>query len=219
MKRAVKDFLGSFKEHPLAKSLIDTACWDLRAQLAGVPLWRRLGASDANVPISWTVTRAAPKDMAREAGTAAETHGVRAFKVKTGQGEQLIGQHCTKFAALSATRRCCSPDSNAGGTSAGVAQTSKMLADFGVVLFEDPCPFAPNDGFRAIKNSSCLPIMVDNGCRSIAEGSIYLDVGAQALSVKIMKTGITKSRVIAQLAKGEGEFRKVNPISKRKSRR
>ena len=83
---AVGDFLAGCKEHPLAKSLIDTACWDLRAQQAGVPLWRRLGATDANVPISWTVTRAAPADMAREAEKAAETHGVQAFKVKTGQG-------------------------------------------------------------------------------------------------------------------------------------
>ena len=42
--------------------------------------------------------------------------------------------------------------------------------------------------------------MVDNGCRSIAEGSLFLGVGAQALSVKIMKTGITESRLLADMA-------------------
>jgi L-alanine-DL-glutamate epimerase-like enolase superfamily enzyme len=197
---AVGDFLAGCKEHPLAKSLIDTACWDLRAQQAGVPLWRRLGATDANVPISWTVTRAAPADMAREAEKAAETHGVQAFKVKTGQGL------ATDQAALRDIRRAIGnaaalfADSNSAGAAADVGETSKMLADFGVMLFEDPCPFAPNDGFRAVKESCRLPIMVDNGCRSVAEGSLYLDVGAQALSVKIMKTGITESRLISQLA-------------------
>jgi L-alanine-DL-glutamate epimerase-like enolase superfamily enzyme len=197
---AVKDFLAGFKEHPLAKSLIDTACWDLRAQLSDVPLWRRLGASVGNVPISWTVTRAAPADMAREAGTAAETHGVRAFKVKTGQGVATDRAALLEIRSAVGNDAALFADSNGAGPASGVAETSKMLADFGVVLFEDPCPFAPNDGFRAIKASSPLPIMVDNGCRSIAEGSLYLDVGAEALSVKIMKTGITESRVIAQLA-------------------
>jgi L-alanine-DL-glutamate epimerase-like enolase superfamily enzyme len=78
-----------------------------------------------------------------------------------------------------------------------------MLADFGVRLFEDPCPFVPNEGFRTIQQSSQLPILVDNGCRSAAEGSLFLDVGARALSVKIMKTGITESRTIAGLARAK----------------
>ncbi len=201
---AVEQFLGGFKEHPLAKSLIDTACWDLRAQLSQVPLWRRLGASDASVPISWTVTRAPPASMAREAEAAAATHGVRAFKVKTGQGDE------TDQSALQEIRRAVGDavalfaDANGAGTAAGVKETSTMLADFGVSLFEDPCPFAPNDGFRAISDSSRLPIMVDNGCRSLAEGGLYLDVGAQALSVKVMKTGITELRLIAQQAKARG---------------
>ena len=199
---AIKDFLGGFKEHPLAKSLIDTACWDLRAQLAGVPLWRRLGASDANVPISWTVTRAAPKDMAREAGTAADTHGVRAFKVKTGQGDATDRAALQEIRSAVGDEAVLFANSNSGGTAAGVAQTSKMLADFGIVLFEDPrVPSLPTTAFAPSRPTHACPIMVDNGCRSIAEGSLYLDVGAQALSVKIMKTGITRSRVIAQLAK------------------
>ena len=86
---AVNAFLGTFKEHALAKSLIDTACCDLRARLGGVPLWQHLGATDPNVPISWTITRADPQDMAREAGMVHERHGVHAFKVKTGQGIEI----------------------------------------------------------------------------------------------------------------------------------
>ena len=201
---AVRGFLGGFKEHPLAKSLIDAACWDLRAQLAGVPIWRQLGASDSSVPVSWTVTRAAPIEMARAAELAAANYGVRAFKIKTGQGfvvdrnivqelHQAVGTDVDLFA-----------DSNAAGRAAELADTSKMLADFGVILFEDPCPFVPNDDFRAIRAGSVLPILVDNGCRSVAEAGLYLDVGAQALSVKIMKTGITESRRIAEMARARG---------------
>jgi L-alanine-DL-glutamate epimerase-like enolase superfamily enzyme len=201
---AVKAFLGGFKEHPLAKSLIDTACWDLRACAAGVPLWRRLGASDPNVPISWTVTRASPQSMAREAEKAAAQHGVKAFKVKTGQGI------ATDSLALQEIRRAVGDgaafyaDSNGADRPADLPDMSKMLADHGVTLFEDPCNFSPNDGFRALCADSRLPILVDNGCRSVAEASLYLDVGAEALSVKVMKTGITESRTIAQMAQAKG---------------
>jgi L-alanine-DL-glutamate epimerase-like enolase superfamily enzyme len=197
---AVGGFLGGIREHPLAKSLIDTACWDLRAQLAGVPIWRQLGASDPRVPISWTVTRAAPLDMARAAATAAVRYGVRAFKVKTGQGFVADGDMLRELRQAVGGDALLFADSNAAGQAADLTDTSNMLADFGVILFEDPCPFEPNDGFRAIQANSALPILVDNGCRSVAEAKLYLDVGAQALSVKIMKTGITESRLIADMA-------------------
>jgi L-alanine-DL-glutamate epimerase-like enolase superfamily enzyme len=168
--------------------------------MAGVPLWRRLGATDPKVPISWTVTRAAPSEMARAAAQAAETHGVQAFKVKTGQGL------ATDRTALRDIRRAVGDDAalyadaNAADRAADVPEIANMLADHGVRLLEDPCNFAPNDGFRAIRAGSRLPILVDNGCRSIAEAGLYLDVGAEARSVKVMKTGITESRTITHMA-------------------
>jgi L-alanine-DL-glutamate epimerase-like enolase superfamily enzyme len=200
---AVQTFLGGIKEHPLAKSLIDTACWDLRARAAGTPLWRELGATDAKVPISWTVTRAKPQDMGREAETVSERYGIHAFKVKTGQGLE------TDRAVLESIRRAVGDnaalyaDSNGAHRPDEVADMAKLLADHNVVLFEDPCALVPNETFRAIQKDCALPIMVDNGCRSLAEAKLFLDVGAEALSVKVMKTGITESGVIADLAKAQ----------------
>jgi L-alanine-DL-glutamate epimerase-like enolase superfamily enzyme len=200
----VKKFLVGCREHPLAKSLIDTACWDLRARVANMPLWRRLGARDANVPISWTVTRAAPHDMAREAGKAAESYGVRAFKVKTGQGLAVDRTALQDIRRAVGDDAALYADSNSADRAADVPGMSTMLADHGVLLFEDPCAFAPNDGFRDLRKGSRLPILVDNGCRSVAEAGLYLDVGAEALSVKVMKTGITESQTIAGMAQAQG---------------
>jgi len=165
-----------------------------------MPLWQLLGGRDANVPVSWTVTRAPPTAMAGEAAAAAEQHGVGAFKVKTGQG--LATDRCVLGEIRSAVGHDAAlfADSNGAGRADEIVESSKMLADFGVRLFEDPCPLVPNEGFRTLQQNSQLPILVDNGCRSTAEGSLFLDVGARALSVKIMKTGITESRTIAGLA-------------------
>ena len=200
---AVKAFLGTFKEHPLAKSVIDTACWDLRARLAGVPLWQHLGATDSNVPISWTITRADPQDMAREAEMISERYGIQAFKVKTGQGIETDRIVLKNIRCVVGDKVALYADSNGAHHAAEVPDMSKLLAEYGVILFEDPCAFAPNYAFRSIMASSRVPILVDNGCRSVSDATLYLDVGAKALSVKVMKTGITESRVIANLARAQ----------------
>jgi L-alanine-DL-glutamate epimerase-like enolase superfamily enzyme len=197
---AVKAFLGTVKEHPLAKSLIDTACCDLRTRLAGIPLWQYLGATDSNVPISWTITRADPQDMAREAEAVCERYGIHAFKIKTGQGIETDRRVLENVRRVVGDKVALYADSNSAHAAADVPDMSKLLADYGVLLFEDPCALAPNDAFRSILKSSQVPILVDNGCRSISEAKLFLDVGAQALSVKVMKTGITESREIAHLA-------------------
>jgi L-alanine-DL-glutamate epimerase-like enolase superfamily enzyme len=197
---AVDAFLSGYAEHPLAKSLIDAACWDLRARAAGVPLWQRLGAPDPDVDISWTVTRAPPQEMARQAEQAAATRGVRAFKVKTGQGFDVDRQAVSEIRRAVGAEASLYADSNGADDASLVPDMSMMLADHGVILFEDPCNLAPNDQFRSVQGTSRLPILVDNGCRSLAQARLFLGVGAKALSVKIMKTGITESRVISALA-------------------
>ena len=197
---AVQVFLGGFKEHALAKSLIDTACWDLRVRSAGLALWQQLGATNSKVPVSWTLTRAKPQDMAREAERASERYGITAFKVKTGQSFEI------DRIVFQSIRRAVGDDtalyanSNAAHRAGDVPDMSKLLSDHGVILFEDPCALAPNATFCDIQKNSQLPILVDSGCRSLAEAKLFLDVGAEALSVKIMKTGITESRMICDLA-------------------
>jgi L-Ala-D/L-Glu epimerase len=126
---AVKAFLGTFKEHSLAKSLIDTACWDLRSRAAGVPLWRYLGATDSNVPISWTITRADPQDMAREAGTIRERYGVHAFKVKTGQGVETDRMVIENIRRVVGDKVALYADSNGAHHPAEVSEISQVLAD------------------------------------------------------------------------------------------
>src|ERR671927_312496 len=78
---AVTRALGRIPEHRLARSMVDTACWDLRAQAAGMPLWQLWGG-DPEVPLSWTVTRQAPAAMARESAEMVERHGFQTLKLK-----------------------------------------------------------------------------------------------------------------------------------------
>jgi L-alanine-DL-glutamate epimerase-like enolase superfamily enzyme len=195
--------LGRIPENRLAKAMIDVACWDLRAQAASRPLWR-LWDGERSVPVSWTVTRKEPAAMAREAADKVAAHGFRTLKIKTGQGSQ------TDFAALDEIRRAVGDgialyaDSNGAYAPDAVADYTKGLKDHGVFLAEDPCYFEPDAGFERLRQSCALPLLVDHDCRSLPEAALFLGRGAEALSVKVGKSGFTESRQIALAAKTRG---------------
>src|SRR6185436_2157698 len=46
----VHDLLKGVRGHRMAKAAIETACWDLEAKHAGVPLWKHLGGVQTEIP-------------------------------------------------------------------------------------------------------------------------------------------------------------------------
>jgi len=77
--------LAGIPENRLAKGMIESACWTLRAALARQPLWKLWGSMRER-EVAWTVTRQAPKAMAAEAAAVCAKYGFRVLKVKGGQG-------------------------------------------------------------------------------------------------------------------------------------
>ena len=50
--------------HPYVKSPLDMACWDILGKTTGMPLWRLLGASQANaVPVNSSISTGTPDEM------------------------------------------------------------------------------------------------------------------------------------------------------------
>ncbi|HLH25481.1 MAG TPA: enolase C-terminal domain-like protein [Chloroflexota bacterium] len=200
---AVERALGRIPEHRLARSMVDTACWDLRAQAAGVPLWQLWGG-DPDVPVSWTVTRQAPAAMAREAAEMVGQYGFRTLKLKGGQGWER------DFQMLGAVRAAVGPDvalyvdANGAYPPDEALAYVERLAEHGVVAAEDPCPLQPNRAFARLQAASPMPLVVDHACNSVGEAALFLEQGARALSVKLSKAGPTECRRMAALADAAG---------------
>lgn len=192
--------LAAVREHPLAKSLVDVACWDLRACLASQPIWRALGVKNTIVPVSFTLTKDEPKVMASEAAKAVESFGMQAFKVKTGQGADKDAAVLREIRKAVGDQVQLFADSNGRTKPEDVPEMSKMLAEHDVAYFEDPCAMLPNKDFQKLSERCALPILVDNGCRSLRDARLFMDAGAAALSAKVMKTGISESLSIGGMA-------------------
>ncbi len=183
--------------------MIDIACWDMRSQARGAPMWQIWGG-DPDVAVSWTVTRQRPELMAAEAATMVQRHGFGTLKVKGGQGRD------TDRAALRAIRAAVGPtiemyvDANSAYPEVEASAYLEDLAELGVTLAEDPCRLLPNRAFERLQRESPIPILVDNGCRSIQDAALFIERGARAVSVKLNGTGASDGMRLAQFAEEHG---------------
>ena len=203
-EQAIATALGMVREHRLARAMVDLAVWDLRAQAAGRPLWRLLGGGSPQVRMSFTVTRDSPSEMARVALRAVGGHRIAMLKVKTGQGIARDAEALDAIRAAVGTGYAFYADSNRAYRPEDVAPFTAMLAERGAVAAEDPCALAPDRAFTAIRGRSRVPLLVDGPCRSLETAALFIEAGAQALSVKTGKTGITESLAIAASARRAG---------------
>ncbi|MGH8704281.1 MAG: hypothetical protein ACREUO_02570 [Burkholderiales bacterium] len=82
-ENAVAAAFAGIPENRLAKGMVESACWTLRAAAARQPLWSLWG-SQRKVDVAWTVTRQKPALMAAECAQVCDRYGFRTLKVKGG---------------------------------------------------------------------------------------------------------------------------------------
>jgi L-alanine-DL-glutamate epimerase-like enolase superfamily enzyme len=196
--------LWRVREHALAKAMIDVALWDIRAQIAGKPLWALWGGS-REAEVSSVVTRQAPAAMASEAEEVVARHGIRTLKVKGGQGIE------TDLEALDAIRAAVGPgvvlyvDANKEYSARETPAYCAKLAERGVVMVEDPCTLEPDDAFTRLQQECPLPLLVDNTCRTLAAAKLFVERGARAFNLKLQKArGYTENWEIVRHATAHG---------------
>ena len=200
---SVSSAFAKLPENRLAKALVDNACWTMRAAAQGQPLWKLWGRSP-RVDLSWTVTRDAPAAMAAESAEVCSRHGIRALKVKGGQGVEVDRLALREIRAAVGADVELFVDANGAYARDEALAYVRMLAGEGVTLAEDPSPLAPDGAFEALQRESPLPILVDSSCSSLADARLYLERGAQALSTKPGRVGLTETRAIEALAASRG---------------
>jgi L-alanine-DL-glutamate epimerase-like enolase superfamily enzyme len=198
---AVGAALVAIPENMPGKTLIDNACWDLRAQARGVPLWKLLGGQQ-DVEVSWTLTRAAPEVMVDEALAVVEQYGFRTIKMKGGQGIETDARAVRGIReAVAATGRPITIYVDANWQYPpveGVAFAQAIVAE-GAALVEDPWWLQPDPHFQSASSQLPVPIMVDYFCSGPRDVPTWLDRGARAFSIKPGRIGVSEALAMARL--------------------
>jgi L-alanine-DL-glutamate epimerase-like enolase superfamily enzyme len=199
----VRRALDRIPENQAAKTLVDNACWDLHAARTGQSL-RAMWGGARSVELSFALTRQAPPAMASEAATMIARHGFRTLKVKGGQG---IATDCAvmrevRAAVGDAVRLYV--DANGAYAASEATEYSRAMHDAGALFVEDPCPLAPDAQFSRMQGALAAPLLVDFGCASARDARLFIEHGAQALSIKPGRFGLSDSRAMQQFAAAAG---------------
>jgi L-alanine-DL-glutamate epimerase-like enolase superfamily enzyme len=199
----VRAALDIVPENTAAKTLIDNACWDLYAAREGRPLWQ-IWNGQPKIELSWAVTRQEPPAMAAEAAQMVGRYGFRTLKVKGGQGleKDMAGIREIRAAVGEAIRFYV--DANGAYPASKAVDYSRAIADAGAILLEDPCPLVPDVAFRKLQQDSPVPILVDFGCASLRDAQLFVEQGAQALSIKPGRFGLTHCHAMLDMVRRSG---------------
>lgn len=192
---AVYGALGRVPENRLAKGMVSTACWTMRAAATGKPLWQLLGGR-REVEVCWTVTRRAPALMAKESAEYCERHGFRTLKVKGGQGIDTDLKALAEIRAAVGAGVALYVDANGAYAREQAPGYVQRIAAAGATIAEDPGPLVPDAQFEALQNSAAIPVLIDSACTSVRDAELFLARGARAISLKPGRIGFSESLAI-----------------------
>jgi L-alanine-DL-glutamate epimerase-like enolase superfamily enzyme len=154
------NFLGHTGVSVMALAALDTACWDLAAQAAGLPLWRFLGAADNRVRAYassglW-LDRSIDELVAEARGFVAAGH--RAVKMRLGRTSN------EDLARARALRTALGPDVklladvNQGWDETTAIRTGHALEEVGLFWLEEPLPYEDLEGSARVAAALVTPI-------------------------------------------------------------
>jgi L-alanine-DL-glutamate epimerase-like enolase superfamily enzyme len=199
-----------------AMSGLDTALWDMKGKLEGKSVCELLGGKPRPLPVYASSMRRdiAPEDEAERLARLRDAHGYTAFKFRVGRecGHDMDEWPGRTEAIVPAVRKALGDDArllvdgNSCYTPAKAIEVGRMLEDWGVVHFEEPCPYWELDWTREVTQT--LDLDVTGG-----EQDNYLPVWRHMIATKAVDVvqpdicylgGLTRTLAVAKMAEEAG---------------
>ena len=207
-------FQGTYLYRALAG--VDTALWDIRGKRAGRSVQQLLGGERDSFPVyaSSMQREITPQREAERMLALRERFGYRAFKFRIGREcghdiDQWPGRSEEIVKTMRETlgdEAVLLVDANSGYSPARAIEIGRMLTDYGVSHFEEPCPYWELDWTRQV--AEALDIDVTGG-----EQDNNLTVWKQMIDTRAVDViqpdicymgGITRSLQVADYARRAG---------------
>jgi L-alanine-DL-glutamate epimerase-like enolase superfamily enzyme len=166
-----------------ARAAIDAALHDLQGKLLGQPVWRLLGLPRSGPPTSWTIWLGDPDDMARRAESVRGRF--RRLKLKLGAGDGLDVERVRAVSGVADVP--LQVDVNEAWSLDEALDALPQLSALSVEYCEQPLP-AGDPGGAQLKQSSPLPIYVDEDCHTLGDVAACAE-RAHGINVKLAKSG------------------------------
>lgn len=172
--------------HRMAKAAIETACWDLEAKKAGLPLWKHLGGVRTNISCGVSIgIQNTPTELLEKIETelAAGYQRIK-IKIKPGWDVNIVEQVRRRFPDIRLMA-----DANSAYTLADV-DLFKALDQFDLMMIEQPLAHDDIFDHAQLQKQIVTPICLDESIRTRedAEHAIALTSG-RIINLKLGRVG------------------------------
>jgi O-succinylbenzoate synthase len=172
--------------HRMAKATIETACWEIEAKQAGVPLWKHLGGTRTEIPCGVSIgIQDNPEALLEkiEKELAAGYQRIK-IKIKPGWDLDIVARVRERFGNIQLT---C--DANSAYTLSD-ANLFQELDQFNLMMLEQP--LSHNDIFdhADLQKQISTPICLDESIRSSEDARHAIALGScRIINVKLGRVG------------------------------
>ncbi|HEX8284601.1 MAG TPA: o-succinylbenzoate synthase [Pyrinomonadaceae bacterium] len=170
----------------MAKASIETACWDLEARRAGVPLWRHLGGVQSEITCGVSIgIQDTPEQLLEKIETelAAGYQRIK-IKIKPGWDRGIVETVRARFPDIRLM-----VDANSAYTLAD-APLLRALDEYGLMMIEQPLAHDDREDHAKLQSQIKTPVCLDESVRSAEDARKAIELGAcRIVNVKLGRVG------------------------------
>jgi O-succinylbenzoate synthase len=182
----VNGLIRKVRGNRMAKAAIETACWDLEAKRAGLPLWKHLGGARTEIACGVSIgIQDSPELLLEkiERELAAGYQRIK-IKIKPGWDIDIVRKVRAHFPEI---RLTC--DANSAYTLAD-ASLFKALDEFNLMMIEQPLAHDDIFDHAELQEQIKTPICLDESVRSAEDARHAIDIAAcRIVNVKLGRVG------------------------------
>jgi O-succinylbenzoate synthase len=183
---AVFDLMKSVRGHRMAKAAIETACWDMEAKRAGVPLWRHLGGVHEEIACGVSIgiqNSAAELIETIDKELKAGYQRIK-IKLKPGWDFDIVKQVRTRFPDIRLMG-----DANSAYTLAD-ADLFNKLDEFNLMMVEQPLAYDDMFDHAELQQAIKTPVCLDESIKTPADAEHAIGLSAcKIINVKLGRVG------------------------------
>ena len=198
----VWDLMRRVRGHRMAKAAIETACWDLEAKRAGVPLWKHLGGVQTDIAcgVSIGIQDSAEMLLGKIEKELAAGYQRIKIKIKPGWDLKIIEQVRHRFPKIRLMG-----DANSAYTLKDVP-LFKTLDQFGLMMIEQPLAHDDIFDHAELQGQIQTAVCLDESVRSAADAAHAIKLGScRIINVKLGRVGgHSEARRVEQVCREHG---------------
>jgi O-succinylbenzoate synthase len=182
----VFDLMRRVRGNRMAKAAIETACWDLEARRAEVPLWRHLGGVHPEIPcgVSIGIQDSHAQLLEKIERELADGYQRIKIKIKPGWDREVVEAVRARFPDVRLM-----VDANSAYTLEDVPML-RALDEYDLMMIEQPLAYDDREDHAKLQKQIRTPVCLDESVRSAEDARKAIEAGAcRIVNVKLGRVG------------------------------